>query len=247
MQKSECAREPAAQIATRHDRINEAGLEQKLAALETNREFVANSASGDARATEADQCIRFGNVEVAECAERGDGAAGGWVGQHANEGAAARLQARDGGKGLWQLHQGVGPLLHAGAARCRDDHEGEAARGGEFGGAGNLLAHDRAHRATHKEEVHRHERDLDAANEGGAANGGVTLAGGGAGGGGTLGVPLGVGKDDRVERDQAGVGLNEGALIDQLRNALAGGHTEVMAACRADLEALLQGLLEEEL
>ena len=33
----------------------------------------------------------------------------------------------------------------------------------------------------------------------------------------------------------------------KLRNALAGGHTEVMAAGRADLEALLQGLLEEEL
>ena len=137
--------------------------------------------------------------------------------------------------------------MHAGAARCRDDHQWEAAGGGEFGGAGDLLADDRAHRATHEEEVHGDEGDLDAANEGGAADGGVALAGGGTGGGGPLGVPLGVGEDDRVERDQAGVGLNEGALVDQLRNALAGGHTEVMAAGRADPKALLQGLLEEEL
>ena len=137
--------------------------------------------------------------------------------------------------------------MHAGATRCRDDHEWEAAGGGEFGGAGDLLAHDRAHRATHEEEVHGDEGDLDAADQGGAANGGVALTGGGAGGGGTLGVPLGVGEDDRVERDQAGVGLNEAPLVDQLRNALAGGHTEVVAARRADLEALLQGLLEEEL
>ena len=137
--------------------------------------------------------------------------------------------------------------MHAGAARCRDDHQRKATGGGEFGGTGHLLAHDRAHRAAHKEEVHGDEGDLDAANEGGAADGGVALTSGGAGGGGTLGVPLGVGKHDRVERDQAGVGLNEGAFIDQLRNALAGGHTEVMAAGRADLEALLQGLLEEEL
>ena len=104
MQKSECARQPAAQVAARHDRIDEAGLKQELAALKADGELVADGASGDARAAEADQCIRFGNVEVAEGAERGDGAAGGWVGQHANEGAAARLEARDGGEGLWQLH-----------------------------------------------------------------------------------------------------------------------------------------------
>ena len=104
--------------------------------------------------------------------------------------------------------------MHAGAARCRDDHQWEAAGGGEFGGAGDLLADDRAHRATHEEEVHGDEGDLDAANECGPADGGVALAGGGTGGGGPLGVPLGVGEDDRVERDQAGVGLNEGALVD---------------------------------
>ena len=137
--------------------------------------------------------------------------------------------------------------MHAGAARCRDDHQRKAAGGGEFSGAGDLLTHDRAHRATHEEKVHGDEGDLDATNKGGAANGGVALAGSGAGCGGPLGVPLGVGEDDRVERDQAGVGLNKGALVDQLRNALASRHTEVMAARRADLQALLQGLLEEEL
>ena len=137
--------------------------------------------------------------------------------------------------------------MHAGAARCRNDHKGEAAGGGEFGGAGDLLTHDGTHRATHKEEVHRHKGNLDPADEGGAADGGVALAGGGAGGGGPLGVPLGVGEDDRVEGDQAGVGLKEGALVDQLCNALAGRDTEVVAARRADPKALLQGLLEEEL
>jgi hypothetical protein len=218
-----------------------------IAALEPNRKFVANGAGGDARAAETNEGIRFSNVEITKSAERGNGAAGGWVGQDANEGAAAQLESRNSGEGLWQLHQGVGSLLHAGAAGGRDDHQGEASGGGEFGGAGDLLTHDRAHRATHKEEVHGDEGDLDATDEGGAADGGVALAGGGTGGGGSLGVPLGVGEDDRVERDQAGVGLSKGALVDQLRNALAGGHTEVMAACRADLEALLQGLLEEEL
>ena len=62
LQESECAREPAAQVAARHDRINESGLKQKLAALEANREFVANGAGRDARATETDQCIWLGNV-----------------------------------------------------------------------------------------------------------------------------------------------------------------------------------------
>ena len=104
LQESECARQPATQIAARHDRINEAGLKQKLAALEADGEFVADGAGGDARATEADERVRFSNVEVAEGAERGDGAAGGWVGQHANEGSAAQLEARDGGERLWQLH-----------------------------------------------------------------------------------------------------------------------------------------------
>ena len=89
--------------------------------------------------------------------------------------------------------------MHAGAARCRDDHQRKATGGGEFGGAGDLLTHNRAHRATHKEEVHGDEGDLDATNQGGAADGGVTLAGGGPSCGGTLGVPLGVGKDDRIE------------------------------------------------
>ncbi|MFM2194180.1 MAG: hypothetical protein RLZZ460_850, partial [Chloroflexota bacterium] len=133
---------------------DEARLQQELAALKADREFVANGAGGDARSTKADECIRFGNVQVAKGAERGDGAAGRWVGQHTNKGAAAQLEARNSGECLRELHQGVGPLLHAGASRCRDDHQGEAAGGGEFGGAGDLFAHDRTHRTAHKEEVH---------------------------------------------------------------------------------------------
>jgi fructose/tagatose bisphosphate aldolase len=153
LQQAECAREPAAQIASRHDRIDETRLQQELAALEANRQFVANGASRDARATETDECIRFGNVQVAECAERGDGAAGGWVGQHANKGAAAQLQSRDGGERLWQLHQRVGPLLHAGAARCGHAHEGHLLFDGSLHATCKALAHDRAHRAAHELEL----------------------------------------------------------------------------------------------
>ena len=137
--------------------------------------------------------------------------------------------------------------MHACTTRGGDDKEWESALGGELCGACHLLPHHGAHRAAHEEEVHDHQGDLNAADGGGAADGGVALARCLPGGGGSLWVRLGVGEDDRVEGDEARVEFAEGALVHELGDPLAGGYAEVVPARCADTVALLQALLKEEL
>ena len=176
LQETQCANQPRAQIRSRHNRINESCLQQEFGALETGGEFVANRSRRDARAAESNQRIRLGNVQVTERTERCNRAARRWVGEEADKSATSGLEARNGGERLRQLHQRVGPLLHPCAAGGGDDQEWESALGGELCGACHLLPHHGAHGAAHEEEVHDHQGDLNAANGGGAADGGVALA-----------------------------------------------------------------------
>ncbi len=78
-------------------------------------------------------------------------------------GTPAFAQPLERGERLGQLHQGQRALLHPGAARGADDDQRHPLVERVLGGAGHLLADDRAHRAAHEPEVHDADRDRDAA------------------------------------------------------------------------------------
>ena len=99
------------------------------------------------------------NDEVAEHGEAGGDAAGGGVGQQADEKSAGVVEAGEGGAGLGHLHEREGRLLHAGAARATDDQQRQAFVGGGFDRAGDLLAHHASHGAHHERRIHDGQHD----------------------------------------------------------------------------------------
>ncbi len=110
-----------------HDEVEEAVLEQELAALEPFGKALADRLLDDARAGEADQRAGLGDVEVAEHGEAGGDAAGGRVGEHRDVGHAGVAQAGERRRDLGHLHQRQDALLHARAAGGRDDDQRAAA------------------------------------------------------------------------------------------------------------------------
>ena len=68
----------------RHHVVQHAVLEQKFAALEALGQFLADGLLDDARAGEADQRARFGDVQIAQHGVAGGDAARGGVGEHAD-------------------------------------------------------------------------------------------------------------------------------------------------------------------
>ena len=79
--------------------------------------------------------------------------------------------------GLGELHQRQRAFLHARAARRRDDDQRQSLGERVLGGARDLLADDRAHRAAHEGEVHGAHRDARAADRARAPHGRVAHAG----------------------------------------------------------------------
>ena len=163
LQVVEQERQALAQLRTRHDLVDEAVAVQELGPLEALRQLVPGGAGRHARASEADEGIRFSQVDVTERRERGEDAARGGVGEDADVGHASQGQALHGGAGLDQLHEGQRALLHAGAAGGADGHQRHALFQRRLGGSGHLLADDRAHRAAHEGEVHDADGDALAA------------------------------------------------------------------------------------
>ena len=99
--------------------------------------------------------------------------------------------------------------------------------------AGNFLAHDRAHRATHEREVHDadpHRKPLQEPREGenGIAVPGVRE--------GPLEAGRIVGKAERIDRTQLTSHFDGRAFIEQHRGVLPRPHTAVEIARRADIE-----------
>ncbi len=72
-------------------------------------------------------------------------------------GSPGLVELVDRGDRLRQLHQREDSLLHARAARARDEQERDAGGDRGVGGADELLADRAPHRAAHEEEVHHRE------------------------------------------------------------------------------------------
>ena len=105
-----------AQVAAVDDQVDRAVLEQELAALEAFGQRLAHGLLDDARAGEADQRARLGDVEVAEHRQARGHAARGRVGQHGDERQARLRHPRQHRTRLAHLQQREQAFLHARAA-----------------------------------------------------------------------------------------------------------------------------------
>ena len=81
------------ELAPIDDHVQHAVLEEELAALEALGQLLPDGLLDDARAGEADQRLRLGDVHVAQHGEARGHAAGRGIGQHARCTAAARDRA----------------------------------------------------------------------------------------------------------------------------------------------------------
>ena len=118
-----------AELVAVHDHVDHAVLEQIFGALEALRQLLADRLLDDARAGEADQRARLGDVDVAEHGVGGGDAAGRRIGEDDDVGKAGLLHHLHGDRGARQLHQREDALLHARAAgRRRRARRADAAR-----------------------------------------------------------------------------------------------------------------------
>ena len=86
------ARDHVLHLAAIDDGVEHAVLEQELAALEPLGQRLPNRLLDDARAGEADERLRLGDVDVAEHREAGGDAAGRGIGQHRDVGQPRAIE-----------------------------------------------------------------------------------------------------------------------------------------------------------
>ena len=117
------------QLAPIDDDVEHAVLEQELAALEALGQLLPDRLLDDARAGEADERLRLGDVEVAQHREARGHAAGRRIGQDRDVGQPRAIEARERGADLRHLHQRQRAFHHPRAARAgHDDDRQRAAR-----------------------------------------------------------------------------------------------------------------------
>src|SRR5262249_16635377 len=105
-----------AQFAGVHNRVEHSMFEQKFRTLKTLGQLLADRLLDHARACEADQCARFGDVEIAEHRETGGYAAGRRIGQEGDVRQPGVVESRERRRNLGHLHQAERALLHSRAA-----------------------------------------------------------------------------------------------------------------------------------
>src|SRR5437879_3761409 len=113
--------------------------------------------------------------------------------------------------------------------------------------AGDLLAHDAAHRAAHELEVHHREHDGDARERRVSGDDRVAAPGLRLRGRDPLGIRLAVDEAERIGRGEIGVGLPERARVRQDLDALLCPELEVVPALRAHVEVPRELLVEQHL
>ncbi len=236
-----------AQLGAGNDPVHEAVAQLELGPGIAGGQLLADRAGRDAVSGKSDEGVGFRDVHVAHGGERGKGAAGRGIAQDRDVGNSGRLHSLDHAHRLDELHQRVGALLHARPARRRDDDERDPILQGRLTGAGDLLAHDGTHRATHEPEVHRADGHGPALDLTETPDRAVADAGGQLRRHEPVRVRLGVHEPEGVHRREVRVLLDERALIHQLFDPRPGRDSEVVAAVRADSQALVELLVEEHL
>ena len=205
--------------------------------------MVCSITVGPAKPTRAP---RLGHENVAEHGERcGDAAVGG-VGEHADAQHAFFVQAGERLRSLRHLHQRDAALLHARAARCRDDDQRVAGFECELGGAGDDLTDGCPHAPAHEREVHDGDDDRHLADRGPSVDGGVAPTGLAPGLLEAGRVRLGVGEGEDVNALDIAAQVLERVGVEQLRQPLVSGQAEVVVALGAHLEVAHESLGVDE-
>ena len=130
--------------------------------------------------------------------------------------------------------------MHARTARNGKTDNRQPQLGRALKDTTDLLAHHGAHRAHHKNGIHKEERGIAAADFAPAAHNGIALAR-------TLAHALELvgiaGKREEVLRRQIGIPLLKGTRVDRHAHARATAHAKMLAATGADLKVVVQACL----
>ena len=116
----ERARDHRAQLAAVDDHVDGALVEQELGALEAFRQLLADGLLDHARACKTDQCTRLCQMHIAQHRVGCRDAARGGIGQYNDIGLFCLAQHFDRDRRTRHLHQRQDALLHARAARRRE-------------------------------------------------------------------------------------------------------------------------------
>ena len=232
--------DPLAHVAPVDDHVERAVIEQELAALEALGQRLAHRLLDHARAGEADERARLGEIEVAEHREARRHAAGGRIGHDRDERQMRLREARERRGGLRHLQQRVKRLLHAGAAARGEADERLAMLDAVVGAALEALPHHRAHRAAEKLELEgagHHRQLLERARQHDER---IGLAGRLLCLDEPILVALAVAELQRIlGRDPRPELLGRGRIEEPLE-ALAAADAHVMAALRTDVQIALE-------
>ncbi len=224
----------ASQIPSIDDGVDKPVIKREFRGLETLRQLLADGVADDALAGEADERVRLGYDDVAVHGERRGDAAGRRVGDDRDIRQMRGAVALKGARGFRHLHEGYQALLHARAARRREDDDRKVLFGGALEQARHLLAHHVAHRPHEKRRLHDADGHAQAGDGAHARAHGLLeprlLA---------LGLEL-----VQVTGELQRVGLGEHAVpflkrpgIEQVVDALGGVHAQILAAARAHVMA----------
>ena len=232
-------------VLTLDDGVDQAMLKRELGGLEPFGQLLADGIADNALPGEADERFGFGQDDIAVHGERRGDAAGGGIGDDRDVRQMRRRVALNGARGLRHLHERDQTLLHARAARSGEDDHRQMLGGGTLEQARDLLPHHTAHGPHEERGLHDADGALQARD--GTLTGANALL--------KAGFPaLGL-KLVKVAREAERIGLLDGTVplleragIEQVVDALVGGHAQVPAARGAHVMPSRQaGAVEGEL
>ena len=244
--EAEDAGDEVLHLASIDDDVEHAVLEQKLAALESFGQRLADGLLDDARAGESDEGFRLGDVDVAEHREARRDAAGRRIGQDRDVGELRAIQTGQAGADLGHLHQRQRAFHHARAAGARHDDERHAPGDGTLDRPGDLLSDDDAHAAADERVFHGRDDGLDAVDAALSGDHRIVEAGGGDAGVEPLVIRLGIGELERVGGCQPAVEFLPLTVVEHPQ-PLRGAQPEVVPAFRADTQASDEILVVDDL
>ncbi len=225
-----------------HDEVDHAVREQEFRALKPFGELLTDGRSDDARPGESDERAGLGHVHVAEQRQARGHAARRGIAKHADERKPRRTKALERGDHLCHLHERKDPLLHARAARSLKQHDRQPRRHRPLEEPRDLLADDRSHTAAHELEVVRAVRHGPPVDGPSSRFDRFDGLGGLLCRGDAVPVALAVGEPQRVGRAQMIVPRVERAVVEQELAPTLDAEAVVVAARRADFEAIDEAL-----
>ena len=244
--ESKRSRDGAFHFAAIDDEVEHPVLEEKLTALKSLGQLLANRLLDDARAGEANQRSRLRDVQIAEHREARRHASRGRVGQDRDVRKVLLIEPRQRRADFRHLHQRQRAFHHAGAAGARDDNHRTACRERALDASRDLLADDHAHAAADEAVLHRRHDGFVPVDAPACDDDRVVHAGRRDARLQARMVRLRIGELQRIRRDEPAVVFDPRA-VEQRAQPIEGAHAEVKAALRADAQILREILVVEDL